>query len=1246
MLLALSYVLFRPAKAKENVLAPLLDMPAPAPVNPLSAGIGVRDKSFYDKFKPPADNAPMGELLDYWSTMSSGYVDLGYNPQPSPKTLDRIMDEIERDHSKLINYLNILPDGERTTNFVKGIFDSEGKKFDKDTRSTIRSWMLYHTPVYSQELADSARAITDTGEYVSSQNELLALTRVDFDKAQPIINSFYNDPSSRATKTLATWALYRHALDTDSIGDIDRYRDELKATVEDKKALPGMRDLALDALSKEKEWSGRDEWYFSLLGDETLSDLNVNGSTYTGLTTMMYYAPEGKYTAKMLELLKSDDPVVRANAIRNLLVKFDTADIEVVRAMVPWLEDPKWAKDAAGARNTLIARLADLEVPESVPGLIKVLNERNSNTSSGYASNRAYTTNEAQSRIMAERAMANAVAAAANAANAAATAANAAANRVGKPANTAASDYITGPEFPLRSTAVSALGKQKDSRAVPALRRVLPEMEYYEQASVVRALIMCGGFTMQEQVAGLELWAQSALSEANGHPVEDPLANLYRYANSNIADTGQYRKRAPTTLELRAMIGRELMNSTEVTDELARSTVDRIEQLDKTDKALSEQLRKIVLKWPNAAVNLMLLSDLKRGNADSEGVVRLLAERKNLREKQPTDVSDIKTGVPTAIGIAPCLLGDEQDAATILENGDAESRAALLACARLVRLSLPVDKVAANLTSTSPILVTAAERYLESEDSPAARAIVLSLHPGEAKLLGATTAFFSGKNETSSEMLYTLFMSMGDPSLYNGWAGSQNDADLEKIEQQLQEEVKKDASLLAVYGYDQNYVRFYKDRVVYSWDEDDARYRERPLEKHEVDDIKAFIVENRIDEMPPFLTCGGAYCEAKELVMIGKNGGRRVYMNGETPALFGHLDKLFEDLKKTPGTLRYALSRDIPGLEIIIASDDLHAETVWKQGDDLRIAASLTAVRKKVDEDVDEISDLPDPSNGTVDVETRKQSMRDKREYEGYGWYRITANGAEFGAAQPPGVEFIPIRDGLAVPVDDQQWKTRTAGFELRSSGEGLFKVVNGRLVKARSGDYSDPIVTPNGRWVVATKNDPEKGPYIVRIDLVTNREYPLVIENSPYGLYASVFVPSINRVLLSVSTDYYYDDYGEPVTDADTVPYDADPDQLRLLDPATGVVTPVAGEFRPLDQQTFRPLQTTGKPGEYWAAIPDYEKEQTVVGIYETRTFGFTPVMTVPKIQFNSMSMWVDEPGKKVYFVYRGHLLALPLKH
>jgi hypothetical protein len=34
-------------------------------------------------------------------------------------------------------------------------------------------------------------------------------------------------------------------------------------------------------------------------------------------------------------------------------------------------------------------------------------------------------------------------------------------------------------------------------------------------------------------------------------------------------------------------------------------------------------------------------------------------------------------------------------------------------------------------------------------------------------------------------------------------------------------------------------------------------------------------------------------------------------------------------------------------------------------------------------------------------------------------------------------------------------------------------------------------------------------------------------------------------------------------------------------------------------------------------------------------------PLLTLPKIRFNSTAMWVDEAAGKVYFVYEGHVLA-----
>ena len=187
-------------------------------------------------------------------------------------------------------------------------------------------------------------------------------------------------------------------------------------------------------------------------------------------------------------------------------------------------------------------------------------------------------------------------------------------------------------------------------------------------------------------------------------------------------------------------------------------------------------------------------------------------------------------------------------------------------------------------------------------------------------------------------------------------------------------------------------------------------------------------------------------------------------------------------------------------------------------------------------------------------------------------------------------------------------------------------------------------MVTPNGRWAVATKNGEEGDDKVARIDLVTGREYPIEIEG--YGRkYAQAYVPTLGKILIVRDSTYYGDGDGSDEDDDRTVA-DDDPSDLFLVDPANGTVVPVtAGELRPASQQAFRPLQKASQPDEFWAAMPDYEKNETRLGIYNAKWLTFKAIRTIPKIKFNSMDMWVDEPAARFYFVYRGHLLALPLK-
>ncbi|MFL6373261.1 MAG: hypothetical protein ACJ73D_01215, partial [Pyrinomonadaceae bacterium] len=379
---------------------------------------------------------------------------------------------------------------------------------------------------------------------------------------------------------------------------------------------------------------------------------------------------------------------------------------------------------------------------------------------------------------------------------------------------------------------------------------------------------------------------------------------------------------------------------------------------------------------------------------------------------------------------------------------------------------------------------------------------------------------------------------------------------------------------------------------------------------------------------------------------IGRNGGRRIYIAGDDtghdPDFFAGLNKYFEGVKKEPGILKYALSREIPGLEIVYANDGYSVATVWGDANGINVAASEKAIREKVKREVAAIDD-PDNKDEAADDGTppgelspAAQAALKKRRWEGYAWYSIAANSSLDSAAPPAGVDIIPSQG-----ADQEAWKAHSGSVTVRASEDGLYKVQAGRSTKIGDGGYSHPVVSADGRWLFVDKVDGDAGQYLlIRVDLSTRREYPIVIENA-YGEWTpKAFLPGTNAVVIE------HRDYDEISADDEDTPPDAiDPTAFKLIDAVTGNELQTRGEVRPFAQQSFRPLQHAAKPGELWVAIPDSEANATDVGTVDTRTLTFAPVLRVPKIKFDSMGMWADEAHQKIYFVYRGHLLSLPMK-
>lgn len=1237
------FFLMPATEAQTSVLPALLNLPAPPPPNPLyKPSLKQRDEAFYSKKTPPKDDAPIADLLEYWERQSSGYQELGYNIKPSKKTLDRITAEIEKNPDTLPNFLNVLPETSEMTDFVKRLYDASKADPDAENweRERIKRWLSMKSDYFSDELLKTAEQVKDVNEYVGNQEELLALTRVNFEKARPILERLYNDPTQRVSQVLARWAFYRRALDTNSFGDISRYRDELKAVVEDKSATAGMRDLAFDALVKEADWEGRDDWYFTLLEDETLADLQVNGTSYTGLTTLVLYSDPDKYADKMLELLKSSNQTVRSAAIRNLARILDKDHPEVIKALLPWLENPNWAKEISGERRRLVEALQNLEMPESVPGLIAMLEEKQLQE--------VYTETGAEMG----NTMSNVMRSSSNMANIAGAV---------SPGTKSMVEYS-----PYRYAAVEALATQKDIRSVNALRRVLPEVQDYERVMVVKAIFLSGGFSIPEQLEAIELHAQGVKEEIKEEAIRQ--AAMEAIAKES---EGEIRTDAPIAIETRRLevrtvdaantasnvrvvrpfnaseikpiLGIQIAANPEPSAEFLRALIDRISVLDRKDAQTAQALRRIMKNWRGAAVNALLLNDLKNNKLEIESIIKLLGVRKELREKQAGDIFGARGGgSAVAFGITACLLEDNSEYDAILAGENAEAKTALLGCARLIRAPLPVRKVAENLQSQNKLLALAAENYLEAEDSPEARQIVLSLHPDKAQILGATT-FFGNKNSLSvgGDFITELFASVGTPVINNSYyylvVASSEQTELEATEKKLQKEVLENRELLGVYAYDDNFIRIYTDKAVFSWEEDPARYRERVLQPEEFDNFKAFLASQNVDELVPFLgTC--EECGAKELLMLGRSGGRRVYVRADPlPDFFAELEKLFEDMRRPPAKLHYYLEKDIAGIEILFADDNLEAKTLWKNGADFRLLIANPERREQLEKELLELAQMEETDE--MNYLDREKMFRKRREQalpQHLAWFKF-ADGKAFDlAGQPPLIDYPPLSDGAAIPATEQQWKARAANIEIRANEEGLYKKSGAQFTKISDGYYDKPIVSPNGRWAVALKYDEKRE--LVRVNLQTGKEFKINTGDIPI-CQPSAFLPAVNKALIVCGNyqNYYHDEEPEeePQVSGD----------FYLLDAETGTFEKAKGDFRPLGQQTFRPLQPTGKTDEFWAAIPDKDKNETQFGLYNARTFSFKPTLRIPQIKVDSMNVWVDAGEGKIYIVYEGQMLSVPLK-
>src|SRR5262245_31553805 len=1103
-----------------------------------------------DEDKPPADDAPIKELVAYWTEHTA-------NGELAPKLSDRVRQRLlegcEDQPELFASLTDCLPKNEDTHDRIYKLLN-EDPEADEPWMLGMRDWLMRNSSYFRDDLIKAAGADDDDAD--GGINNLRDLAGLDWNAAKPILERLASAGKAVLTPVALT-LLYKHAMQEGDSARAESYRALLKAIVENRQAIWTARLEALGRLM-DSEWSGQDEWFISLFADPTISgfheEVEDSAESKDGSTARREGAKGAigmddgaiddlrlKFQPCILHLIVlslSDRwlPVVSAlvghnhrtvhKAAVRCLVRFladksvaEKTKKESAQKLIPLLTEPNWG--ANEDRAEFIRSLIGLNMPEMAPGLIWVL------------------------------------------------------------------DYDEDPDN--RAVAAEALTKYRDPRAIPALRRAL-EKEKGEQnrEKIITALAGCGGLSDDEMAVAVEAYARMVVNKAGGEKIEG----------------ARYSHGPDNSLPLKVSIGRILNNSETIqaTEGLAVRLLERAKALRATEPAVAREILRVIEVAPLIPVEVYLVERIGEGLADVDSVALALEYRDALARSAGDELNGLIKRGGYAAGVAAAILNDDREWKAALESGDAKTQLALLASARYLRDKLPVEFAARLLNSPNRALAKAAESYLEIEDGPEARKLVLERHPGEMRILGDLTA-------------------IGYEDSDNGPIRSWEDA--------LRKEMRGRNGLEAIYAvarivseadFTGVIIRVRGGKAEMSVYQIEGRRNVRSLTESEFEELKSLTSRQEIEDLGPesyFGEDNRGYLKY-EYLRLTKESGRRIALDDlrrapKNPTPHEELSGLFYRLSRSGEfAARYNIEDKIPGVEVVFAD---------KRQSVLKVCAENGEIRALIEE---------------KSAEYRQGAVKDAPEWR------------EFSSGKPGEVRDEPSAcRALDMPSSAVKYATVIrpnpfglpaqpggATFDYRSGeGGGVWKAEPGtEPVKIVSGSYSPTVITPDYKWLVAIKGVIEKeivSQQLIRRNLQSGEEF---VVSSPQNAYSHrlEYVAAHGKVLALIF------DYVKGAPDIEGY----------LLDPETGTTQPVKGEFRPLVNTVSRAPQSAGAPNLFWAAIYYGAKRMTRFGRYDSKNFVFTPLLEFPELELSGDDIWVDAAGGKIWFAYKGHLLRLPLPH
>jgi hypothetical protein len=177
---------------------------------------------------PPADDAPIEELIRYWSNQRNGGKSSGAQG-PSDIVRERLLSAAERRPWILPPLFDFLPQNTDTHDRLYQILSKDPNEFDDIQENNWRVslyWCLqFHTQFLRNELIDAVR--TKDNNDPNKLDQIEALARLDWPTAKPLVENIVASGES-VSYPMALSQLYLGAAQDNDTAQADIYRVILK----------------------------------------------------------------------------------------------------------------------------------------------------------------------------------------------------------------------------------------------------------------------------------------------------------------------------------------------------------------------------------------------------------------------------------------------------------------------------------------------------------------------------------------------------------------------------------------------------------------------------------------------------------------------------------------------------------------------------------------------------------------------------------------------------------------------------------------------------------------------------------------------------------------------------------------------------------------------------------------------------------------------------------------------------------